>query len=66
MHAEEDTGLTPEFLKRQLNAMAGVSVSEQTLEKFGLFVGLVATMNALLPEGYSEAVPPLSFQPVKE
>ncbi|RJP68349.1 MAG: hypothetical protein C4532_12955 [Candidatus Abyssobacteria bacterium SURF_17] len=66
MHAEDDGGLTPEFLKRQLQAMAEMSISERTMEKFGLFVGLVATMNALQPEGYSDTVPPLTFQPVNE
>lgn len=66
MHPENEPGLTPELLKMQLKAMAELDLSQQTAEMFGLFAGLVSIMNMLQPEGYSEAVPAFTFQPVKE
>ncbi len=66
MHAENEPGLTPELLKMQLKAMAELNLSEQTAEMFGLFAGLVSVMNMLQPEGYSQAVPAVTFQSAKE
>ncbi|UCD58359.1 MAG: hypothetical protein JSV16_04380 [Candidatus Hydrogenedentota bacterium] len=66
MHPENEAALTPEFLQTHLKAMSELQMSEQATEMFGLFVGLVSTMNMLQPEGYSEAVPALTFQAVKE
>ena len=66
MQTENDASLTPEGMRRQLKAMADLELSEQAEEMFGLFVGLVATMNMLQPEGYAGAVPAVVFKPVKE
>lgn len=64
MHA--DAGLTPEFLKVQLKSMAEMKASEATLDNFGLFAGIVATMNMLEPEGYPQVQPSFTFQPISE
>ena len=64
-HGNEAT-LTPEFLRAQLKVMADMELSEQAAEYYGLFAGLVATMNMLQPEGYSETIPAFTFQPIKE
>lgn len=64
MHAENDDVLTREFLRKQLKAMADMRLSEQSAEMVNLFAGLVATMNMLQPEGYSQAVPAFIFRPL--
>jgi hypothetical protein len=66
MNQENEASFTPETLKKQLKVMADIELSEQAAEMFGLFAGLVATMNMLQPEGYAEALPAVTFQPVKE
>jgi hypothetical protein len=66
MNSEHEAGLTPQFLKTLLKAMAEVDLSQQTAEMFGLFAGIVSTMNMLEPEGYSQTLPAFSFHPVKE
>jgi len=66
MQTENEDALTHEFLRKQLKMMVDMGLSEQTAETVGLFAGLVATMNMLQPEGYSQAVPALIFHPVKE
>jgi hypothetical protein len=65
MHAENE-GLTPELLRQHLRVMADVEVSEQTTEKFYLFVGLVSMMKMLQPEGFQQSVPAVVFHAVKE
>lgn len=66
MQEENEATLTPESLRRQLKAMADLDLPDTSPEMIGLFGGLVATMNMLQPEGYSQTVPALTFQPVKE
>lgn len=66
MQQENEATLTPEFLRAQLKVMADMDLSEQAAERFGLFAGLVATMNMLQPKGYSEIIPAFTFQPIKE
>lgn len=66
MHQENETTLTPEFMRMQLKLMAGMELSELAAENFGLFVGLVSMMNMLQPEGYSETFPAFTFHPIKE
>ena len=66
MHAENENALTHEFLSRQLKTMADMKLSEKiTPEMVNLLAGLVATMNMLQPDGYSQAVPALMFHPLK-
>ncbi len=66
MNSENEAGLTPQFLRMLLKNMANAELSEQTAEMFGLFVGIVSTVNMLQPEGYSQTLPAFSFHPVKE
>ncbi len=66
MQEENEAAFTPELLRKQLKAMADLDLSDTSPEMIGLFGGLVATMNMLQPEGYSETVPALTFQPGKE
>jgi len=61
MHAEQE--LNPEFFVRQLKVMADVDIEEEMDEKFNLFVGLVAMIKMLQPEGYQQAIPSVSFKP---
>ena len=66
MQLDNEDALTHEFLKKQLKTMADMKLSEETAEMVNLFAGLVATMNMLQPEGYSQTVPAFIFHPVKE
>lgn len=66
MQSENEAALTPEFLRTQLRTMAQLEPSEETIEMFDLFAGLVSTMNMLQPEGYSEVAPACVFHPIKE
>jgi hypothetical protein len=66
MQQEIEATLTPEFLKAQLKVIADLELSQQAADMFGLFAGLVVTMNMLQPEGYLETVPAFIFRPVKE
>ena len=66
MNKENESALTPEFLKRQLKGMANLDLSEHGVGMHELVTGLVAMMNALEPEGYSEVFPALTFRPIKE
>lgn len=66
MQEENEAAFTPKLLRKQLKAMADLDLSDTSPEMIGLFGGLVATMNMLQPEGYSETVPALTFQPGKE
>jgi hypothetical protein len=61
MHAEQE--LNPEFFVRQLKVMADVDIEEEMDEKFNLFVGLVAMIKMLQPEGYQQAIPSVNFKP---
>ena len=65
MHDEHE-GLTPELLRRQLKAMADITLSEQTEAKFNLFAGMLMTMKMLQPQGYQQSVPAFIFQTEKE
>lgn len=66
MHAENEPGLTPELFRTQLKAMADLDLSGRSMERFEILAGLVSVVNMLQPEGYSEAVPAVTFQPIKE
>ena len=66
MQQENEATLGPEFMRTQLRLMTDMELSEQAAENFGLFVGLVATMNMLQPEGYKETFPAFTFRPIKE
>lgn len=66
MQQQNEAAFTPEFMRTQLRVMADMELSEQAAEMFGLFGGLVATMNMLQPEGYSETFPAFTFKPIKE
>jgi hypothetical protein len=46
--------------------MADVTLSEQTEEKLGLFIGLVSMMKMLQPQGYRTSVPATVFHAIKE
>jgi hypothetical protein len=66
MPQENDATFSPDFMRRQLKVMADIEVSGQAVEQAALFGALVATMNILQPEGYSETFPAFTFKPVKE
>lgn len=66
MQQENDPTLTPELMRTQLKVMADLDLSVQAEEMFGLFAGLIAMMNMLQPEGYSETFPAFTFKPIKE
>lgn len=66
MQQENEAIFTPVFMRIQLKVMADMEMSEQAAERYTLFAGLVATMNMLQPEGYSDTFPALTFKPVKE
>jgi hypothetical protein len=66
MQQENDPTLTPELMRTQLKVMADLDLSAQAEGMFGLFAGLIATMNMLQPEGYSETFPAFTFKPIKE
>ena len=66
MSNENETDLTPQFLRRQLKGMANLDLSDQAAGMHELYNGLVSMMNTLQPEGYSEVFPALTFRPIKE
>lgn len=66
MQKEEEPALTPVFLRRQLKTMANLDLSEEAAGMLELLAGLVAVLNTLQPEGYTEAFPSLAFRPVRE
>ena len=66
MSNENETELTPQFLRRQLKGMANLDLSDQAAGMHELFTALVSMMNTLQPEGYSEVFPALTFRPIKE
>jgi hypothetical protein len=66
MEQENNVTLDPDFMRTQLKLIANMELSELAAENFGLFVGLVATMNMLQPEGYTETFPAFTFYPIKE
>lgn len=66
MRQGNEATLSPEFLRSLLKVMANLELSEEAVKSFGLFAGLVATMNTLQPEGYSETFPALTFKLVRE
>lgn len=65
MYAENED-LTPESLRRQLKLMADVDMSEQTEDKFALFVGLLNMIKMLQPDGYQQSIPAFIFHTEKE
>ena len=66
MQKENESKLTPGFLKAHLKGMADLDLSEQAAGMHELFTGLVAMMNTLQPEGYPEVFPAVTFRPMKE
>ena len=66
MSNENETDLTPQFLRRQLKGMADLDLSDQAAGMHELFTGLISLMNTLQPEGYVEVCPALTFRPIKE
>ena len=66
MHQEDEATFTPNFMKNHLKVMADMEMSEQAAERSAMFAGLIATMNMLQPEGYSETFPAFTFKPIKE
>lgn len=66
MQQENEPTFDPEFMRTQLKVMADMDMSEHAAEMVDLFGGLVATMNMLHPEGYSETFPAFTFKPIKE
>jgi hypothetical protein len=66
MSQENEAALSPEFMRTQLKLMADMELSDLASENFGLFAGLVVTMNMLQPEGYKDMFPAFTFQPIQE
>lgn len=63
---KNEASLSPETLRSHLRAFSDLDLSARGEAMFGLFAGLIATMNMLEPEGYSESLPAFTFEPIKE